>query len=149
MNLADALGEGLQVTVLGLSIVFSVLVILMIVLYLFRVIFYKDPKKQMASMEKALGKAVEELPVNEAKQIGMSYAPGGAEAVYTTDKTHNEPYEPDDIPEEELVAILTAAVAASLNTSTYNLRIRSYKRVGGLSSAWNRAGVNETINNRF
>ena len=136
MNLADALGEGLQVTVLGLSIVFAVLVILMIVLYLFRVIFYKDAKKQTEK-------------VDEAKQIGMSYVPGGAEAVYTTDKTHNEPYEPDDIPEEELVAILTAAVAASLNTSTYNLRIRSYKRVGGLSSAWNRAGVNETINNRF
>ena len=149
MNLADALGEGLQVTVLGLSIVFAVLVILMIVLYLFRVIFYKDPKKQMASMEKALGKAVEELPVNEAKLIGMRHVPGGTEAVYTTDKNHNEPYEPDDIPEEELVAILTAAVAASLNTSTYNLRIKSYKRVGGLSSAWNRAGVNETINNRF
>ncbi len=136
MNLADALGEGLQVTVLGLSIVFAVLVILMIVLYLFRVIFYKDPKKQTEN-------------VNEAKQIGMRYMTGGAEATYTTDKNHNEPYEPDDIPEEELVAILTAAVAASLNTSTYNLRIKSYKRVGGLSSAWNRAGVNETINNRF
>ncbi len=149
MNLADALGEGLQVTVLGLSIVFSVLVILMIVLYLFKVIFYKDPKKQMTSMEKALGKAVEELPLNEAKLIGMKHVPGGVEATYTTDKNHNEPYGPDDIPEEELVAILTAAVAASLNTSTYNLRIKSYKRVGGLSSAWNRAGVNETINNRF
>ena len=136
MNLADALGEGLQVTVLGLSIVFAVLVILMIVLYLFRVIFYKDPKKQT---EKA----------DEAKLIGMRNVPGGVEATYTTDKNHNEPYDSDDIPEEELVAILTAAVAASLNTSTYNLRIRSYKRVGGLSSAWNRAGVNETINNRF
>ena len=136
MNLAYALGEGLQVTVLGLSIVFAVLVILMIVLYLFRVIFYKDPKKQTEK-------------VNEAKQIGMKNVQGGAEAVYTTDKNHNEPYEPDEIPEDELVAVLTAAVAASLNTSTYNLRIKSYRRVDGRQNAWNRAGLTETINNRY
>ena len=35
----------------------------------------------------------------------------------------------DETDEDELIAVLTAAVAASLKTSTYNLRIRSYKRV--------------------
>lgn len=50
---------------------------------------------------------------------------------------------------DELIAVLTAAVAASLNTSTYNLRIKSYRRVENKKSAWNRAGINETINNRF
>ena len=54
--------------------------------------------------------------------------------------------EPDN---DELIAVLTAAVAASLNTSTYNLRIKSYRRVENKKSAWNRAGINETINNRF
>lgn len=51
--------------------------------------------------------------------------------------------------EEELIAVLTAAVAASLNTSTYNLQIKSYRRIGNNRPSWNRAGLNETIGNRF
>lgn len=51
--------------------------------------------------------------------------------------------------EDELIAVLTAAVAASLNTSTYNLRIKSYRRTDNKMPAWNKAGINETINNRF
>lgn len=51
--------------------------------------------------------------------------------------------------DEELVAVLTAAVAASLNTSTYNLKIKSYRRVGGNASAWNKAGLRDTIDSRF
>lgn len=34
-----------------------------------------------------------------------------------------------DADEEELIAVLTAAVAASMKTSTYNLKIKSYKRL--------------------
>lgn len=54
-------------------------------------------------------------------------------------------------PEEDpnLIAVLTAAVAASLNTSTYNLNIKSYKRVGGNAPAWNKAGIRDTIDSRF
>ncbi len=54
-----------------------------------------------------------------------------------------------DMDEEELIAVLTAAVAASLNTSTYNLNIKSYRRINNTRPAWNKAGLNETINNRF
>ncbi len=45
----------------------------------------------------------------------------------------------------ELVAVITAAIAASLNTSTYNLKIKSVRRLG---SSWNRAGVHN-FNNIF
>ena len=41
MTLAEALSEGLKVTVTGLIIVFSVLVILMIVMMIMKVVFYK------------------------------------------------------------------------------------------------------------
>jgi len=51
--------------------------------------------------------------------------------------------------DEELIAVLTAAVAASLNTSTYKLQIKSYRRVGNSAPAWNQAGLQETINSRF
>ena len=54
--------------------------------------------------------------------------------------------EKQEIDDEELIAVLTAAVAASLNTSTYNLKIKSYRRVGNSASAWNRAGLEETVN---
>lgn len=54
-----------------------------------------------------------------------------------------------EVDEGELIAVLTAAVAASLNTSTYNLQIKSYRRVGSTKPAWNRAGVTETINSRY
>lgn len=118
IQLGEAMTQGLQVTGLGLTIVFAVLVILMIVLYLFKVIFYKDPAK-----------AAKKAPVQEVAPV--------VEAVK------------DDVDEDELIAVLTAAVAASLNTSTYNLQIKSYRRVNNNAPAWNKAGVTETINNRF
>lgn len=37
----------------------------------------------------------------------------------------------------ELIAILTAAIACSLNTSSYNLNIKSYRRIGSNSPKWN------------
>ena len=38
-------------------------------------------------------------------------------------------YEEKNEDEDELIAVLTAAIASSLKTSTYNLKIRSYRRV--------------------
>lgn len=61
----------------------------------------------------------------------------------------SDPVPAEDADEGELIAVLTAAVAASLNTSTYNLRIKSYRRTDNNMPAWNKAGITETINNRF
>lgn len=119
LPLSEALSMGGETTVIGLAIVFGVLIILMIVLMLMKVIFYKDPNKQKKT----------ETPVTEA-------------ATAAEVKT-------EDTNEDELIAVLTAAIAASLNTSTYNLRIKSYRRVENKQPAWNKAGLTETINNRF
>lgn len=119
VQLGEALTTGGLTTVVGLGIVFLVLLILMLVLCLFKVIFYKDPEKS----KKTEVLAVEETPVTEIKE-----------------ETQDE---------EELIAILTAAVAASLNTSTYNLQIKSYRRVKDNRPSWNREGIRETISNRF
>ena len=116
ITLAEALSTGGKVTVLGLAIVFSVLVVLMLILMLFKVIFYKDPKKKEVKAEAAPVETVSEEP---------------------------------QVNEEELIAVITAAVAASLNTSTYNLQIKSYRRIEDKKPAWNKAGLRETINNRF
>ncbi len=54
--------------------------------------------------------------------------------------------EEEQVEEGELVAVLTAAVAASLNTSTYNLRIKSFKRIDTKNNAWSNASRNDAIN---
>ena len=40
---------------------------------------------------------------------------------------------------DELIAVITAAVAASLNRSTHSLVVRSVKQIHTGSPAWNRA----------
>ena len=119
VQLSEALSFGGLTAVTGMSIVFGVLVVLMIVLYLFKLIFYKNPKKTAKPVEE-----VKETPVVETK----------AE---------------DDVDDDELIAVLTAAVAASLNTSTYNLNIKSYRRINDVRPAWNKQGLRETIESRF
>ena len=117
MSLAEALATGLQTTVIGLIIVFSVLIILMLVLMGMKYVFApKNEKNPEAAKEVNPLKVQEEYPQED---------------------------------EEELVAVLTAAVAASLNTSTYNLKIKSYRRIGNNAPAWNRAGLNEAIDSRY
>ncbi len=122
MTIGEALAEGLQVTVIGLTIVFGVLIILMLVLMAFKAVFYKQPKAKP-----------EALP--------------GAESIALPAAEPEPKAKPAD--DGELIAVLTAAVAASLNTSTYNLNIKSYRRVGNASPAWSKAGLSDVINSRF
>jgi len=46
--------------------------------------------------------------------------------------------ETDDV-SDELIAVITAAIAASLNRSTYSVVVRSIRQVQTTSPAWNRA----------
>ena len=52
----------------------------------------------------------------------------------------------DDI---ELIAVLTAAVAATLNTSAYNLKIKSFRRVCDKAPTWTKAGRTDIMGSRF
>ena len=47
--------------------------------------------------------------------------------------------------DKQLVAVIMAAVAASLGTSTYNLRIKSIRRTG---NAWSNAGPADIMDGR-
>ena len=121
MTLAEALSEGLKVTGVGVIIVFSVLIILMLVMMAMKAIFYKPNKEDKKEKDS----------VPEVTQVpNVAVAENG-------------------IDEGTLLAVLTAAVAASMNTSTYRLNIKSYKRVEKTSPAWNRAGVRDIIDSRF
>ena len=120
MSLSEALSVGAQTTVIGLLIVFAVLVILMLVLQAMKYIF---------------------TPKTEEKETVQKAEPQKVQAPAAVVS--------DDMDDEELIAVLTAAVAASLNTSTYNLKIKSYRRVGNNAPAWNRAGLNEVIDSHY
>jgi sodium pump decarboxylase gamma subunit len=111
--------EGLQVTVIGVLTVFFVLIILMVLLIVMEKIFYKKPEKNNI-------KEVENKPVEKEEDI-------------MEDETDND----------ELIAILTAAVASCLNTSTYNLKIKSFKRIKDTAPAWNRISRTEQVSNNL
>lgn len=47
---------------------------------------------------------------------------------------------------EELIAVITAAVAASLNTATHNIVVKNIVRMPDVTPAWGRAGRVEQMN---
>ena len=124
MSLLEKLGQGVPIAIIGYVMVFVVLGILWAVIELMRVIL--SPKGQKKSKEQAV--------TTKTPQTSLS------------DVAVEEVVETEQVDEGELVAVLTAAVAASLNTSTYNLRIKSFKRIDTKNNAWSNASRNDAIN---
>lgn len=118
MSITETLTSGGVVGVIGLATVFAVLMILWGILELMRVIFAPKANND-ASKESAPAPTAAPAPV----------APVVEEAT-------------DD---SELVAVLTAAIAASLNTSTYRLNIKSYRQVPSTTPVWNRVSRRENL----
>ena len=100
MEIAEAIPYGLKTTLLGMGVVFAVLIILMIVLSLFKVIFYKP-----AGTEK------KEAPKSAPAPTPVSPAPAPA---------------PSD--DAELVAVITAAIASMIDKPTTSFRVVSFRR---------------------
>ena len=70
--------------------------------------------------------------------------------VEKTEPVENEIQEPIILEEQddaELVAVITAAIAALMDQNTSDFVVRSYKKVSG--GAWNKAGRREMLENRF
>jgi len=51
--------------------------------------------------------------------------------------------------ESEIVAVIMAAIANSLNTSTYRLNIKSIKRIPNNTPVWNAASRRENIDHQI
>lgn len=55
-----------------------------------------------------------------------------------------------DLPTDELVAVITAAIMSSINASPdYNIRIKSFRRIPQSAPVWNVAGRNEYITGKL
>ncbi len=121
--MAELLFNGLIVCVIGLGTVFVVLGLLWGILEISKRIFASSTK-EVAAPQPAAPKAVPQPAAPAPKAAPVA----------------------DGMDEDELVAVLTAAVAASLgHTSTYHLNIKSYRQVAGNTPVWNRAARTENV----
>lgn len=58
--------------------------------------------------------------------------------------------DPNDMPEEELVAVLTAAVLAAMRPAPdCKLKITSFRRIPQISPIWNAFGRSEYLSNKL
>ncbi|MBE6611517.1 MAG: hypothetical protein E7632_03395 [Ruminococcaceae bacterium] len=102
LEFSDAIGYGLQTALLGMGVIFTVLSILWAVLSVFKTIFYKQPKTEK-----------EPAPVKVEAPAPVEPAPAPAPAAA------------DDA---ELVAVITAAIAAMMDAPQTSFRVVSFKR---------------------
>ena len=106
-NMIEKLSEGTSVLVVGLAVVFSVLIILMTVTYLFGVFFKGSAAKESQAPKQNNASATVEKP----KASTLTFKPG---------------FDTDD---GELIAVISAAISSYVGTGSGNLRIRSIKKV--------------------
>lgn len=119
MSLIEKLGQGVPIAIIGYVMIFVVLAILWGFIEIMHfAVTLKDKKVKKEVVEQQSSSAESSTEVSSDEQVD----------------------------EGELVAVLTAAVAASLNTSTYNLRIKSFKRIDTKNNAWSNASRNDAIN---
>ena len=103
-SFTDKLMYGLKTTLLGMGVVFAVLIILWAVLAVFKLVFYKGAPEEEKPQEKKPDPAAAPTAVEAP-------APVAAET--------------DDA---ELVAVITAAVAAMMDKPQTSFRVVSFRR---------------------
>jgi sodium pump decarboxylase gamma subunit len=115
---AEAWSYAGRMTLLGMGLVFSVLVVLMLVLNLFKLVFARPEKKKKTKAEASVPSAISSV-IEESAQSFEEVNASSNDA-------------------EELVAIITAAVSAyrdSEGLGGTGFRVVSFKRAGG--NHWN------------
>ncbi len=119
MSWGDKLVASLYVTALGMIITFAALVLLWGI-----TIFYS----------RLVRSAEERKNANKVTAVAPA-APTPAPAPLAVAAEEDE----------ELIAVISAAVAASMNTSIHNIVVRNIVRVGDATPAWGRAGRNDQM----
>lgn len=117
--LGDRLLEGLKVTALGLATVFVVLSILWLILYIFKLIFYKPSKNTDDDTP---------ISVAGAKYEPLAFPPKAANQATAASGTPSN--------DGELIAVITAAIEAYAEADGLprgSLRVVSFKRSGNAS----------------
>jgi sodium pump decarboxylase gamma subunit len=120
MPLGEKLLASSYVAILGMAITFVALVILWgLIIIMGKMLNTTGPKKEAVKVQKA--------PVETKPQATE---------------------EDSSVDDEELIAVITAAVAASMNTSTHNIVVRDIVRVVDETPAWGKAGRLDQMSTR-
>jgi sodium pump decarboxylase gamma subunit len=122
------LWEDILIAILGIVVVFAILILLQYIIEAIHAFAGKDDKKQ------------------QKETIVVASVQHDAEGVMQEDTVQKVKVEDD---EEELVAVIAAAVAASLNVSAYDLNIKSIRRVPPYTPVWNKMGRQQQLMNRL
>ncbi len=125
MDFMDILGSGSKVMILGLAAVFLALTIIVLVINI-------------------LNKAVNKEAATEKKDKDINVEDNKLDEKQSTVTIDNEVTD-----NSELIAVITAAVAASLNRSTHNIIVRRVERIRGNRSQWNKAGRYEHLSSKL
>ena len=119
--------EGLAYTVMGILVVFMILVIIMLVIKAMALLSGESkPKKEKQAVKQQSEKQQTSLVDQQASVV--------TQVAQTSD-------------DSELIAVITAAIAAVMGKSTSGFVVRSYKTVSG--DAWNKAGRMDILENRL
>lgn len=121
--------ESLQVTVLGMGVVFIVLVLLMYIIKIMEKIMYKVGPEKAA-------------PVKDTAPAQPAAAPKSAPAAVTA------PVSADTGSDLELVAVIAAAAAASMGVAPSDLVVRSIVRLPETAPIWSISGRSELMASR-
>ena len=141
LTTGQALSLGGSVTLVGVLIVFAALVCLIVITWVYPkislpLIKWTSAKKAVMAEKKAARQAA-----RAATKAGVAQAPAAAASADTAAPP------PQDDP--VLIAVITAAIAASMGTPGNGITIRALKRTRLLTPAWGQEGRNEQVYNRF
>ncbi|KAB3533796.1 OadG family protein [Alkaliphilus serpentinus] len=123
MTLGEKLFASLQVTLLGMFIVFIALILLYFFVVAMNLVLVR-PVKAKEKEKTPAEKLVKEPAIEEV-----------VEAVVE-----------ETIDDTELVAVITAAIAASLETSTHNIIVKNIVRLPDSTPAWGKLGRMQQLN---
>lgn len=114
--------EDILIAILGAAVVFAVLILLRYIIEAIHAFAGKEDKKQ------------------QKETVAVAPVQHDAEDIIQEAELEDE---------EELVAVIAAVIAASLNVSAYDLNIKSIKRVPPYTPVWNKMGRQQQLMNRL
>lgn len=119
-----------SVVLTGLAVVFLALLLLIIVFKLFGLVFSRKPKPKKVKKAKA---------VKQEQEVKQNTPPVAAAKV---EETTAVPPESDGI-SEEIIAVISAAIAAISASNGKKLKLMSVKASGSTRKLWAQAGLND------
>lgn len=125
-----SIGDSLIITLFSISMVFLALIVISVFISMLKNLDRKDETKTHVKSKNSKPKIDK---IQEKKQT---------EKIEETETN-------TDIDEKELIAVISAAVAASMGISLPQVNIKKIKRISGSSPAWSTAGRQEQIQNKL